>query len=320
MIGARTFRWLKGSTGGIVSVFGVAVGVFAVTSLLVHGFSSPNNLRNLLIEISILGVASAGQMVAIVGGGIDLSIPWVMTSSAVLIADLSQGHDGDLWYIMPGVMAFGIVVGVVNGLGVALIGVPPIIMTLSTNVMLSGGILLFAGSSPPSTSPSFVASMVFSRVLGVPVLLPELVAVLVLVSVFLARSAVGRRLYAIGASQRVSVFSGIAVTRTLVYSYVVSSVCAVIAGWLLLGYTQTAYMGMGDPYQFESIAAVVIGGASILGGTGRHIGTVGGVILLTVLTALLTVLSLGAGAISIFFGLTILVGVGISRRGDAVGV
>src|SRR5205823_1679001 len=114
-----------------------------------------------------------------------------------------------------------------------------------------------------------------------------------LFSVLLSLTVFGRRLYAVGTSPSVSRFSGVSIRNITIGSYILSSIAAAVGGMLLLAYVNNAYFGMGDPFLFTSISAVVVGGASILGGSGHFIGTLGGALLLTIANALLIVFSLG---------------------------
>ena len=118
-----------------------------------------------------------------------------------------------------------------------------------------------------------------------------------------------------------SQFSGVPILRTTVMAYTLSGLSAALAGMLLTGYTQQAYLGMGDPYLFTSIAAVAIGGASILGGSGHYIGTIAGAFVLTILTGLLPALNLSTGALLIVYGVVILVTVSLASEAlsDLVG-
>ena len=122
----------------------------------------------------------------------------------------------------------------------------------------------------------------------------------------MSRTAFGRYLNAVGSSATVAAFSGVPAVRTTVATYVISGASAALAGMLLTGYSGQAYLGMGDPYLFTSIAAVAIGGASILGGTGHYVGTVAGALVLTILTGLLPALGLSTGALMVVYGVVIL--------------
>ena len=111
------------------------------------------------------------------------------------------------------------------------------------------------------------------------------------------RTAFGRYLYALGSNRTVATLSGVPVVRTTITAYAISGMTAALAGILLTGYSRQAYLGMGDPYLFTSIAAVAIGGASILGGTGSYLGTIAGALVLTILTGVLPIFRLDAGAL-----------------------
>jgi ribose transport system permease protein len=117
----------------------------------------------------------------------------------------------------------------------------------------------------------------------------------------------GRRLYALGTSRIVAEFSGINVVPLMIASYVISAVAAAIAGILYSGFVYTAYLGMGDPYLFASVAAVAVGGTALVGGSGHYLGTIAGALVLTVLNGLLPILNLDPGALQIIYGVTILI-------------
>jgi ribose transport system permease protein len=136
--------------------------------------------------------------------------------------------------------------------------------------------------------------------------------------VLLSKTAFGRHLYAVGTSADVAEFSGVPVRRTRILTYVLSGITAAAAGVLLSGYSGQAYLGMGDAYLFTSVAAVAIGGASILGGSGHYLGTVAGALVLTILTGLLPALNLSSGALLIVYGAVILITVSVGS--DAWGM
>jgi ribose transport system permease protein len=283
--------------------------LFLFGSLVVQGFASLGNIRAVLIQAAILGIVAAGQTVVIITAGIDLSVPWLMTTSAILTTTLSGGEDRSLIWVIPTVLGFAAGVGLFNGMGVALLDVPPIIMTLATNVMLNGFIVLFVGIAPPSRAPDFVRSVATGYVLGIPTSFLVLAVSTVFMGLLLNRTRFGRHLYAVGTSATVSRFSGVQPTPVLLRAYVFSGIATCLAGLLFLGFTGTAYAGMGNRYLFTSISAVIVGGASILGGKGNYRGTLAGALLLTIVTVLLTVFSLGAGVMNALYGSIILINV-----------
>jgi ribose transport system permease protein len=285
-----------------------------LTSVVAPGFLSPTHLRSTVVLAAFIGIVALGQTFVIIGGGIDLSVPWVLNSAAVLMTLLAASQNAPLIWIVPMLLAAGALVGMINGLGVAIFGVPPIIMTLAVNVILQGGILVYTGGAPTSTAPQAVQFLAVGRIGGFPVVLILWIALAAFATILLSKTAFGRHLYAVGTSATVAEFSGVPTLRTTVLAYTLSGFTAALAGMLLTGYTAQAYLGMGDPYLFTSIAAVAIGGASILGGTGHYIGTIAGALVLTILTGLLPALNLSSGALLIVYGVVILVTVSLASE------
>ena len=228
----------------------------------------------------------------IIGGGIDLSVPWTLNCAAVLLTALARGQDGPLIWIIPLILAGGVLIGVINGVGIAIFRVPPIVMTLSMNIVLQGVLFIATSGFPPPPTPESVVWLATGRLGPVPVIL-VIWAILTIAILFVERrTSFGRYLYAVGTNRMVATFSGVPVARTTIATYAISGAAAALAGILLDGYARQSYLGMGDPFLFTSIAAVAIGGASILGGTGSYLGTIAGALILTVLAGLLPILQL----------------------------
>jgi ribose transport system permease protein len=295
----------------VVAYLGVAV-LLLVTSVFSPGFLAPTHLRTLTVQASFIGLVALGQTIVILGGGIDLSIPWVLNTAAILLTLICKGQNAPLAYTVPLILLAGTLVGAANGAGIALLGVPPIIMTLAVNGILQGGILVYSGGMPQPTAPSTIQYLAIGRIAELPVVGLIWLALALIATLLLSLTRFGRYLYAVGSSATVAEFSGVPVARTLIASYAISGFCAALAGMLLTGYTAQAYLGMGDPYLFTSIAAVAIGGASILGGSGHYIGTIAGAFALTILTGLLPALNLSAGALLIVYGAVILITVSLA--------
>ena len=291
----------------------IAVGaLFCLVSLYSPGFAAPAHVATLIIGASFIGIVAIGQTMVIIGGGIDLSVPWVLNGAAILVTALTRSNDVALVWAVPLILVGGAAVGTLNGLGIARLGIPPIVMTLATNVVLSGLLLVVTRGFPPPPSPAVLQWLANGRVSGVPVMLFVWLALAVVVLVVERLSAFGRHLYAMGSDRNVAMLSGVPVVRTTVVTYAISGTTAALAGILLAGYAKQSYLGMGDSYLFTSIAAVAIGGASILGGTGSYLGSIAGALLLTVLTGLLPILRLDEGALRVVYGLVILGTVALS--------
>ena len=286
--------------------------LLAVTAFFSPGFLSESNLRSSLVLAAFVGIVALGQTFVIVGGGIDLSVPWVLNSAAILMAAFCGGYDLPLLWVVPLVLVAGALIGFINGVGVAVFGVPAIIMTLAANVVLRGLIVIYTGGVPPPTAPSLIRYLSVGRIGPVPVIGLIWTVLAIAASLLMSKTAFGRYLYAVGSSATVAEFSGVPTARTTVSTYVLSGISAALAGMLLTGYSGQAYLGMGDPYLFTSIAAVAIGGASILGGTGHYIGTIAGALVLTILAGLLPTLGLSTGALMVVYGAVILFTVSLS--------
>ena len=298
----------------ILLAYAGMVALLLVTAIFSPGFLSASNLRSTLILAAFVGIVGIGQTFVIIGAGIDLSIPWVLNSAAILMTLLCAGQDLPLLWVGPLILCGGAFIGVINGVGVAIFGVPPIIMTLAANVILQGLILVYTGGSPTPSTPDLIKFLSVGRIGPIPVIGLIWAGLAVIASVLLSKAAFGRYLYAVGTSATVAEFSGVPAARTTILTYVISGVTAALAGMLLTGYSGQAYLGMGDSYLFTSIAAVAIGGASILGGTGHYLGTVAGALVLTILTGLLPALNLSSGALLVVYGAVILITVSLGSE------
>lgn len=300
----------------ILTAYGIAVVLFVVGTIHSSNFASGSQIRSILIYAAFIGIIGFGQTLCILTGGIDLSVPWTLTGSAVLFSVLAKGHTSQVPLILLLVLVLALIVGLVNGIGVAYIGVPPIIMTLGMNGTLQGLLLVDTNGGISSTPPHGVVSFVTSHVLGVPVIVVIWVVVAIIACVLLSATGFGRRLYAVGTNARAAELAGVHVRRVMVVPYVVSALGAALAGLLLMGFNGQAFLTMGDPYLFSSAVAVAVGGASILGGSGHYAGTIAGAIVLTLIASLLPLFNLGAAWLQIAYGVILLATVylaGLSR-------
>lgn len=305
----RARRRTPGAT--LLSYIGL-IALFALISVFSPGFADPNHITTLLIVAAFTGIAAIGQTWVIIGGGIDLSVPWTLNCAAVMLTALARGQDGMLVWIIPLILLGGVLVGVVNGVGIAILRVSPIVMTLSTNIVLQGLLFIATKGFPPPPTPRAVVWLATGRMGPIPVILVLWALLAVTVVLIERRTSFGRYLYAVGTSPTVATFSGVPTARTTIATYAVSGAGAALAGILLDGYARQSYLGMGDPYLFTTIAAVAIGGASILGGSGSYLGTIAGALILTELTGLLPILKLESGYLSVIYGVVILLTVALA--------
>ncbi len=303
-----------GKHRGILIAYLATLVLLLLTSFVSPGFLAGAHLRSVAMLAAFIGIVGLGQTFVIIGGGIDLSVPWALNGAAVFVTLFAQGHNQPLLWAVPLLLAAGALVGMINGLAIAATGVPPIIMTLAVNVILQGSILLLTGGAPTASAPPALRFLAVGRIADIPVVLVLWAMLAVVATTLLSKTTFGRYLYALGSNATVARYSGVPILRTVVLSYTLSGFTAALVGMLLTGYSGQAYLGMGDPYLFTSIAAVAIGGTSIMGGSGHYIGTIAGAFLLTILTALLPALNLSSGALQIVYGVVILVTVSLGSE------
>lgn len=288
--------------------------VWLVASLALRGFGAYGHLRYLLELAAVIGIAAAGQTLVILMGGIDLSVGAIITVTAILLPLISPAWDPTGLVGIALALAIATSIGFLNGAGAAYLRVPPIIMTLAMATFLQGLLVVVAGGSAVTVSNPAVILLGQARPLGVPsgVLLWLVVSAVVLALIH--RMPIGARFLAIGANPLAARLSGVSLTRNTLILYALSGFFAGLAGILVLGMNRQGYVGIGDPYLLTSIAAVVLGGTSILGGRGTYAGTIPGAILLVTTTALITVVNASPGWRSIMFGTLILALLLVSGR------
>ncbi|WP_374301454.1 ABC transporter permease [Ferrovibrio sp.] len=258
---------------------------------------SPNYLLQQLQIGSFLGICAAGIMMVILLGHIDLSIPWTLTAAAMTATAMG----GDL--AVPTALAVGVAVGVVNGIGVAYLRIPSMIFTLGVDTVLRGLMVAQTGGfAPQDTATPLMVFLAKQRLLGIPAAIFVWAAVSLAIIIILTRTGFGRAIYATGSREAAAYLSGIRTRWVIVGAFVVSGVCAAIAGILLAGYSAKAYQGMGNVYLLPAIAAVVLGGTHILGGRGRYAGTLIGVILIVLLNSVLSIMQMPEAGRQIIYG------------------
>ena len=288
--------------------------VWLIAGLTLRGFGAYGHLRYLLELAAVIGIAAAGQTLVILMGGIDLSVGAIITVTAILLPLISPAWDPTGLVGIALALAIATGIGFLNGAGAAYLRVPPIIMTLAMATFLQGLLVVVAGGSAVTVSNPAVILLGQARPLGVPsgVLLWLVVSAVVLALIH--RMPIGARFLAIGANPLAARLSGVSLTRNTLILYALSGFFAGLAGILVLGMNRQGYVGIGDPYLLTSIAAVVLGGTSILGGRGTYAGTIPGAILLITTTALITVVNASPGWRSIMFGTLILALLLVSGR------
>lgn len=283
-----------------VAILGATIGIFG------SDFSPLAYLNALLILTSFLAILGLGQGTVIITGGLDLSVPWTITFPAIIVTTLCNGLDAPAVWVIPLALGAGLAIGFLNGMTIVLFGLSPIIVTLAMNGVLEGASLLFSEGAPIGKAPPSLAWFVTGRIGGIAPIGWFLIGFAAFATLFLNRSAAGRRIFAVGNSVTVSRLSGVRTGFPIVGAYVLSGFCSALVGLFLAGFSAQAFYGMGDPYLLSSIAVVVLGGTLITGGRGHYLGILGGAILFTGLGIMLSGTVLPEAVRNIIYGLVVL--------------
>ncbi|MDK1493524.1 ABC transporter permease [Sinorhizobium sp. 7-81] len=308
-IRARLPAFLRRADPAVLTAFGCILLLLFLSSLYSSNFLSLNYLLQQLKVASFLGVVAAGMMVVILLGHIDLSVPWVMTTGAMMAcAAAGFGGAGPIMAIPIGVLC-GAAFGLVNGFGVAYLRIPSMIVTLASNVVAQGLMVVYTGGfSPQDSAPPAIRWLATGFVIpGLPNAIIVWAAISAIMVFLFTRTSFGRAVYGIGNSERAAYLSGVDTRRIVMIAFAISGALSAFGGVLLAGYASKAAQAMGDAYLLPAIAAVVLGGTSILGGRGSYLGTVAGVILITLLQSILSVMQMPEAGRQIVYGVVIIV-------------
>jgi ribose transport system permease protein len=293
----------------------LAVAAIAIAALLIGGellspgFASPRQIVTLLTIASLLGVVAAGQNLVILGGreGIDLSVGGIVSFGAFLAGNIMQQSDANIMPAVVAVLAATFAIGLVSGLGVTWLRIPPLVMTLGMLGVVQGGLVLLTRGVPSGRAAPLLNDLITDPwLLGLPGIVFVWIAVGVMLTLLLRRTTFGYNVYAIGANEAAAALAGVPVRRTRALLFGLSGLLSGLTGILLLGYTEYVFVGAGDQYMLPSIIAVVIGGTSLAGGTGGYVGTMAGAIVLVLLQSILTTLNIPPFGRQIIFGVTLL--------------
>jgi ribose transport system permease protein len=301
---------------GAVIVLGVAA------TVSIDGFLTLTSIYSTLVLASFLGIAAAGQTTVILIGGIDLSVPAII-SGANLVSTLLTGKHWSFLLVCLFLLGTSAIVGVINGYTTHRFKVPPLIVTLATGAVVTGITLGWTkGGQVSGHVPAWMAtfSSPIGTVLGVrlpPIVLLWAVLALIL-AIVLHHSVAGRRIYATGANEPAAELAGVRTERVWIGAFVFSALSAAVVGVLLAGFTGTGQAGIGDSYLFTSLAAVLVGGTSLVGARGDYWRTVLGALILTLITTLLVGHGADQSTQEIVIGLLILVFVGVYGRDQRV--
>jgi ribose transport system permease protein len=268
-----------------------------------------------IVLSSFLMVVAFGQQMVVLIGGLDLSVPSLVTLGGILTYGWASASPAAMLLAMVGVLAITSAIGAASGFGVAVLRIPPFIMTLSTNIIIYSVALGFTGGTPRGHNSPMLEALFTGRVLGLQPIIYVMVALVVLGTLLQSFTPFGRKLYALGTNPTAAEVAGIPVVRLTIATYAISGLAAGLCGCLLVGYAGGATLVMGQSYLLPSIAAVIVGGTSILGGRGNYISAVSAALLITTFTTIISSVQILEGWRTIMYGLIVLVAI-IGLRDD----
>jgi ribose transport system permease protein len=289
---------------------GLVVALMIAGELVSPGFASPEQILRLSIVAALLGIVAAGQNLVILGGreGIDLSVGGVISLSALVAGNVMNGLDAGLLPAILACVAVGATFGLLNGLGVTLLRIPPLVMTLGMLGVLQGLLVVARNGIPSGRAAPMLSDFVSQpQWLGLPGILWLWALIGLAMAGLLGRTVFGQRIFAIGANEPAARLAGVPTRLTRTMLYVLSGVFSAIAGLCILGYSGSSFANVGGQYMLSSIIAVVLGGTPLSGGRGGYTGTMIGALLLVVLQGLLTTLSIEESGRQIIFGSALIV-------------
>ncbi|MGO9307775.1 MAG: ABC transporter permease [Spirochaetia bacterium] len=284
--------------------------LFVLGQLVVSNFLSLNQVLltvKLATFISLFGLC---QMIVIAGGGsgLDLSVGYAATMTAVITAAIMDGKNEKLWLAILVALGIGLVVGVANGALAAYVKLPPLVVTLAMSSILQGVINVYTAGHNITGRPSPVLQIIAAKSIGIfPNILFILLILAPVVMILLYRTRWGLKLFGAGTNETAAYLSGVNVRRVRFVSFLISGVLASLIGLLLLGNMGIAFKDMGSNYVMPSIAAAVVGGVSLTGGDGNYVGVILGAIFLQTLSNLLVALGWGDAGKWLGFGVVLFI-------------
>jgi ribose transport system permease protein len=300
-------------SASLLTIWGVLAGMIVVSGILSPTFRSTGNIFNVLRQSVFLGTVSIGQTIVIIAGGIDLSVGSIVKLVTLIAAGWMGGKEQLAAPVIALCLAIGCSIGLVNGLVVTRLKVPAFIATLGMYSIVRG--IAYAYTTTPIGSVSKSVRSIYSTQIG-PVPLPVIIfALLMTAGVVLLRLTVfGRHIYAVGGSVQVARLSGLKVDRLKVAVFVISGFLASLAGILMVSRMVVGDPNVGEGLELDSIAAVALGGTSLLGGRGGLMGTLAGVLILAFVNNIFNLLSLDVWYQQLIRGLIILAAVAIYKQ------
>ena len=290
-------------------------GLLIVITILNPLFIDTSNLMNLLRQVSINALISFGMTFVILTGGIDLSVGSLLALSSVLMAGLIKGGT-DPVIAMVLCCLIGTALGAINGIIITAGRVAPFIATLATMTIFRGATFVYTDGKPISglTDHPLFTGFGVGDIAGIPVPAITMFLFFFLFWFVLAKTPLGRKTYAVGGSEKVSFIAGISIAKVKLFAYAVTGLMCAVAGIIITSRLNSAQPTAGTGYELDAIAAVVLGGTSLVGGKGRISGTLIGALIIGTLTNGLNILNVSSFYQQVVKGVVILLAVLMDRK------
>ncbi len=284
----RPARLGRSILGQQASAIWIALVVLLVLARIVSAsFLDPRHLLNVVRQASGLGIVAIGQTFVMITGGLDLSNGMVITLVDVVAATTLNGADRLMLPVIAGCLGLGLLVGLLNGLLITKLRVPPFVVTLGMFSILKGVSYVYTKGAPKGKIPPALTFVGSGFIGPIPTAVVFWLIIGIICFVVLRKTIFARRLFAAGGNPATARLSGVHIERTVIVAYMASSLLAAIAGLVLAGYIGTGSLSIGNDYNLNSIAAAVIGGTSFAGGVGTVLGSIGGSLFLAFLVSFL---------------------------------
>jgi ribose/xylose/arabinose/galactoside ABC-type transport system permease subunit len=279
--------------------------LYVVAAIVSPAMLKPEQLLNILQVTAFLGLVATGQTLALLTGGIDLSVAGVVTMTNIVATSVMLGENMRIAPAVLCCLVLGLVVGVINGILVAALRVAPIIATLAMNSILFGAALVFTGGAPRGSSAAGFNQMGQGSIFGLPASALCWLVVAIAVAFAMRRTTFGRWVYAVGANETAARLMGVPTRTVLIAAYALSATMAVLGGLLITAYIGNPSLGIGDQFLLTSVVAVVVGGTALTGGIGSVAATIAGALFVTELTSFTNIARASTGAQYVIQGVLI---------------